>query len=503
MTAVTAKLQSSRPWPASARYVVSFLAVVFAIGTVLVLGSTDIAAQDTTAEATPTQEELQERRDAANAEGVDRLELTFEEYNDSGIEGTATLYDLGDETLVAIEIEGGGESHPAHIHEGTCGNAEPEVFAPLATVDDTGESLSLVDTSLSDLIDGGDYTVDLHLSPNELGTLIACVNIEGTTVPGTPDPNATQPPVTATEAPEETATEAPPVTATGEGGIAETPTATEAPATETAVPTQTPAPTEAPTEAPTRAATETPTEAPAETPGAVGGKGTTADGTGGAQAAPGSVASLPLMDYSGLGVTGTISLLALDDETTKVTITLQGDAVTGGHIAHLHRGTCDTLQDEGTIYLASVGSDGVSETTVGMPLDDLLDNGWSVNVHLSEAEWDTWLVCGYLGDATGGMTGVQDVTPVAGGITRTPTPANVVSAADGTSGVSGKGGPVTTSTLAQGVGVGSGLPWPDSPALAIAWSLGSFAIVLAAAGIMLRRGERTNRQPTRWQRLGL
>jgi len=488
MTAVSATEKARRRRPVSLRVAVSVLAGIIAIATALA-GSAHFAAQDdsTPPAATPTQEELQERRDQAIADGVDQLELTLDEYNDSGIEGTVTLYDLDDETLVAIEIEGGGESHPAHIHEGTCGNSEAEPFETLTTVDETGQSLSLVDTSLDDLINGGDYTVDLHLSPDELGTLIACANIEGTVVPATPDPNATP-------------AETPGPTPTGEGGITETPTPTDVPATET---------TEPPTEAATTTATETATEAPTEetpvsTPIASGDEGTQ-DGTGGADAAPESAASLPLSDYSGLGVTGTVSLIALDAGTTKVTIVLEGDAVTGGHIAHLHRGTCDALQDEGTIYLATVGSDGISETTVGRPISSLLNDGWSVNVHLSDDEWDTWLVCGYLGNATGGITGVADDTAgVSGkGGTISRTPASVVTTADGTSGVSGKGGPVTTTTLTQSVGVGSTLLWPGSPIQAIVWSLSAFAIVLAAAGLILWRGARRNGQPTRWYRLGL
>src|SRR5699024_4386002 len=124
---------------------------------------------------------------------------------------------------------------------------------------------------------------------------------------------------------------------------------------------------------------ETQTPAATEPPVATGGKGTTVDGTGGAQAAPDAVASLPLDDYSGLGVSGTVSLVAADTNTTKVTITLTGETITGGHIAHLHPGTCAAPRDEGTIYLADVGPDGVSETTVGIALSALLSDGWIVN----------------------------------------------------------------------------------------------------------------------------
>lgn len=494
MTAAKAPHHRPRSGPATVRRVLFLLITALATATALLAGSLNVAAQDGT--ATPTQQDLQQLRDEAVANGDPQLELTFEELNDSGVEGTATLYDLGDDrTLVAIEVTGGGDAHPAHIHEGTCGSSEPEPYRTLATVDNSGESLSLVDVSLSALIDGGDYTIDLHLSPSELGTLVVCANIEGTPTPATPAADTTA-------TPEQTATVAP----TGEGGQGTTPTPSPTSAATTTAAAETPTPTATATVAPTGEGGQTTTPAPTATATAtataVGGKGTAVDGTGGAQAAPGAVASLPLADYSGIGVTGTVSLVAIDNSTTRVTIELQGDAVTGGHIAHLHRGTCDSLQSDGTIYLASVGADGVSSTTVSIPMEDLLNDGWSVNVHLSEADWNVWMVCGYLGNSTGGMTGSTSVTPAPGGGKGVPvTPANVVTAADGTSGVGGKGVPVEPSSVPQGVGIGSTVPWPDSPTHAVAWSLGIFALMLAAAGFLVRRSE--HRQPTRWQRLGL
>jgi hypothetical protein len=460
MMAVTPLHRSSSPQARPLRAAALLIALTLAFGSMLVAAG-PVSAQ----EATPTVDELETLRQQAIDDGVDQLELAFQEFNDSGIEGTATLYDLDDETLIAIQIDGGGDEHPAFILEGTCGDTEPSPVERLAAVDETGASLSLIERSLSSLIDEDDFVIDMRLSPNELGVLIACTNIDGTAVPATPVDDAITTPVP--DAPTE-------------------PAPTETPTPE---PTIAPALTETPVPEPTAVLPTPDAEKPEQ------------DGTGGPKAAPDAVASLPLMDYSALGVTGTISLIALDASTTSVRIVLTGEAVTGGHTAHLHRGTCEKLRDEGTIHLASVGADGISETTVGVPLTELLTGVWSVNVHLSEEKWDTWLVCGYLGDATEGMTGVQDVTPIAGGPITTPT--STVSQADGTSGVSGKGEPTETSTLAQGVGVGSTLIWPGSPTQSVALALAIYALVLIGAGGLLRRGQRAGRIPVRWQRLGL
>ena len=511
MTAVTPTSQISRKPRGSIRGLLMLIAIALVASSVIfVVLTLDATSQDTngTAVASPTAEELEELRAQAIAEGFDQLRLEFDELNDSGVEGTVTLYDVGEQTLVAILVEDAGDVHPAHIHEGTCDDLEPQPFAPLSNVENEEVSLSLVDTPLQELIDG-DYAVDLHLSPNELGTLIVCANIEGTPVPATPGVGGISTPVATAEGTEEAGVTPGP---TAEQAATETSVPTDIPATETPIPTETPVPTDIPpTESPV------PTEVPPTEEVPVP-DDAEEDGTGGPQAAPESVASLPLMDFSGLGVTGTVSLVALDDETTKVTIRLRGDAVTGGHIAHLHPGTCDNPQDEGTIYLATVDADGVSDTTVDLSISTLLNEAWVVNVHLSQDAYDTWLVCGFLGSATLGMTGVLDVTPVAGG-NGAPISGKgaAVDSADGTSGV-GKGvafgssdgtsatggaddGPVTT--LTRNTGIGTTVAWPESPTQAVIWALGSFALILATFAIVMRRAGHDHRQPPRWTRLGI
>jgi hypothetical protein len=184
---------------------------------------------------------------ATPAADATRLEITFAELNDSGISGTATLYEMGAQTLVELDLDGTGENHPTHIHEGTCDNIEPVAAYDLTNVGPEGTSTTLVDVSLSDLLNG-EYVIDLHLAPDQLGLLIACADITGTPVnaQGTPvavggdtTPTAT---VEGTETPAATVTPSATteVTAepTGEGGEV-TPTAT-AEVTSTAVPTSTP-----------------------------------------------------------------------------------------------------------------------------------------------------------------------------------------------------------------------------------------------------------------------
>ncbi len=203
-----------------------------------------------------------------------RIEIEFTELNDSGIEGIAILYEFGDQTIVEIDVDGAGENHPAHVHAGTCGEVEPQVEYALENVGEDGESRSLIDVSLEELLEG-EYVVDLHLAPTELGTLIACADIEGT--PEVPEATATP---DATEQPTEPATEEPIDIATEVPTVAPTVAPTAAP-TEIPTATPTPEPTAVPTETPTAVPTQVPTQEPEPT--GVGGIG---DGTEGGKGIP-------------------------------------------------------------------------------------------------------------------------------------------------------------------------------------------------------------------------
>jgi hypothetical protein len=238
-----------------------------------------------------------------------RIVLEFTELNDSGVEGTATLSEAGDQTIVELELEGTGESHPAHIHEGACEDIVPQSAYDLENVGEEGTSRSLVDAPLQDLIDG-DYVVDLHMSPSELGTLIACANIEGTPeVPGIG--GATETPGVATEAATEEPTQEP----------TEAPTA--APTTEpspTPERTEAPAPTSEPTEAPTAEPTLEPTEAPTDGTGGIGDAKTpvstpAGDGTDGGK---------------GLPLGGTSDLAGASGKGTTLNASGDGDGTQGG-----------------------------------------------------------------------------------------------------------------------------------------------------------------------------
>lgn len=123
----------------------------------------------------------------AFADEGDMVTIDLNDQNDSGVTGTATLTDNGDDTTtVEIELEGSpeGGSHPAHFHDGTsCDQNEPIVH-PLENVED-GMSTSTVEESLDDLV-GDNYYLNIHLSEEEIATVVACGD-EYVEMAGTPD----------------------------------------------------------------------------------------------------------------------------------------------------------------------------------------------------------------------------------------------------------------------------------------------------------------------------
>ncbi|MDZ7704814.1 MAG: fasciclin domain-containing protein [Trueperaceae bacterium] len=94
----------------------------------------------------------------------------------SGVSGSVLISDYGtDQTVVVLSLRGTpqGGDHPAHFHVGDCGEGG-SVVIPLENVNgSSGFSVSTVDASY-DTIVGGDHAVKVHLSPENIATIVAC-----------------------------------------------------------------------------------------------------------------------------------------------------------------------------------------------------------------------------------------------------------------------------------------------------------------------------------------
>jgi hypothetical protein len=107
------------------------------------------------------------------------VEVELAESMGSGQTATATLTDAGGFTDVVIEVSGDpvSDSQPAHIHEGTCEDLNPEPAFGLPNVDG-GVSEATVEAPFADLT-SGTYAINLHMSDTDLETYTSCGNIAG------------------------------------------------------------------------------------------------------------------------------------------------------------------------------------------------------------------------------------------------------------------------------------------------------------------------------------
>jgi hypothetical protein len=125
----------------------------------------------------------------AQEEGT-RSTVELEEFEDSGISGTAILTATADGgTQVSMELQGEelDGDHPTHIHTGTCDDFDPDPLYPLETVELSSVSregiseTTVEDVSLESLREG-DFVILVHQSPEELTTYLICGEISGGTL---------------------------------------------------------------------------------------------------------------------------------------------------------------------------------------------------------------------------------------------------------------------------------------------------------------------------------
>lgn len=107
---------------------------------------------------------------------VQSVTVTVMEQNDSGQSGTAVLSAAGNRTRVVLDLAGSPAGpQPAHIHEGTCDDLNPAPRYPLTNVAN-GKSEAELDVRFSELLTGT-FAVNVHKSPQEASTYVACGNL--------------------------------------------------------------------------------------------------------------------------------------------------------------------------------------------------------------------------------------------------------------------------------------------------------------------------------------
>jgi hypothetical protein len=97
--------------------------------------------------------------------------------NNSGENGTATLYDGAKGLIVKLRTSGGEEvDQPAHIHKGTCDKLDPKPAYPLKPVHD-GQSETTVEGVTIAQLQKSPYAINVHKSAKEAAVYVACGNL--------------------------------------------------------------------------------------------------------------------------------------------------------------------------------------------------------------------------------------------------------------------------------------------------------------------------------------
>jgi hypothetical protein len=97
--------------------------------------------------------------------------------NHSGETATATLTQVGANTVVSVVTKGGpANPQPIHIHKGTCAKLNPAPFYPLMTVQGGKSVTTLKGVSLMSL-QNGNFAINIHHSTSDIPTYYACGNI--------------------------------------------------------------------------------------------------------------------------------------------------------------------------------------------------------------------------------------------------------------------------------------------------------------------------------------
>jgi hypothetical protein len=111
----------------------------------------------------------------------------------------------------------------------------------------------------------------------------------------------------------------------------------------------------------------------------------------------GKTVTVDLATQNDSGESGTATLTGQGSR-TNVVLALENPASDSPQPAHIHKGTCADLDPEPSYPLANVVG-GASETTVDVPLEELKDGRFAINVHKSDAEAEVDVAGGNLGEA--------------------------------------------------------------------------------------------------------
>jgi hypothetical protein len=102
------------------------------------------------------------------------------------VSGTGTVMGNADSTQTRVEVGLSGATpgaeHPWHLHRGTCGSDQGIVGEAASykqlTVGINGRATGIATLDIP-MPGSGEYMINVHASPTDLGTIVACGNLTG------------------------------------------------------------------------------------------------------------------------------------------------------------------------------------------------------------------------------------------------------------------------------------------------------------------------------------
>lgn len=113
----------------------------------------------------------------------ERWEGDLQPQNGTSVRGAATALSNSAGTGASVSIAGADANamHPWHIHMGDCGSGggivgEPSAYPVLSVGSDgNATATATLDITLDEM---EDYYVNIHASPNDMGTIVACGELD-------------------------------------------------------------------------------------------------------------------------------------------------------------------------------------------------------------------------------------------------------------------------------------------------------------------------------------
>jgi hypothetical protein len=120
---------------------------------------------------------------AADMSAMPHYSATLSPVGGSGVSGTAMIHGMNGRQMVEISISGARPSAtlPWHIHSGSCADGmtpivgDPANYTALGTSND-GTARIMADLPVN-FVAGQKFHVNVHASPSDMGTIVACGDI--------------------------------------------------------------------------------------------------------------------------------------------------------------------------------------------------------------------------------------------------------------------------------------------------------------------------------------